>query len=77
MIRSNSGAVVLDKHETRLLAQEMAARRLSDPEEWAAWELVPSLDEDGHVQLIEAIREVTAIQLDDDPGALTLWEAVQ
>lgn len=69
--------VILDDRQTRLLAQEMIARRLCDPEEWACWELVPLLDEEGHERLIEAIGNATADLLADDAEALGVWGSVQ
>lgn len=77
MIRIRQEVVVLDHAETALLAKEMIARRLCDPEEWADWELVPMLDEDGHVRLIDAIVDATADAMADDPDALDVWKAVQ
>lgn len=76
MIRLRGETVVLDKAETAMLAKEMIARRLSDPEEWADWELVPMLDEDGHSRLIDAIHDATADAMADDRG-LEIWKAVQ
>lgn len=75
--RNTEGALILGDDEMALLAQEMIARRLSDPEEWADWELVPMLSEDGHERLIKAIYAATNEAMADDLVALEVWSAVQ
>lgn len=50
------GSIILGPGELAVLATLLIADRLSDPGEWASWDMVPGLDEDCHHALLGVIE---------------------